>query len=451
MMHSSAPLQRSSSTPTISPSILLLLLHVVFVLLWSATAGLHYLTRVIGPTWEFDYPTEGRVTDDDDECGPSTDNIKDFTLDDATSTQEAGEMMGEHGVVVVPSILQKETAQAFRDYVMKANQDLPQIFVQEPENRYHISPPHTETVVQKVFNELAEHPKLRPLIDSLLGPESTLVIFSVVTNTYGAIDQNFHKDATGEADWPELFVPEYQLAIALQDVTEEMGATSIIPGTTGCEWPEMDWDEYEEYYNGDEAVQRTFGSFDNYLRAEGLGDVDVKATLNQGDGFIYHTATQHRGRGHTDPDAPDRVLVFFTFVGSRQGKDDTRMLPMGQVYALKWNLWGRTIEDMANLIKGHPWYFWQAFGIWNGRTGGVRPWNVVDHFFGVFRSSEELCCAFGEDFGRHNVERWQTELEWYMIPLTFLYMWLLLLIIVLQSVRNDVLQNVPRKKVDKVD
>eukprot|EP00986_Skeletonema_menzelii_P000617 scaffold171_cov151-Skeletonema_menzelii.AAC.1 len=410
-------------------NVLLLTLHFAFVLLWSATAGLHYVTRVIGPTLEFGYLEEGKAASDSEQCGPSTDDINDFTLKSAASIDEAGEIMDEHGVAVVPSILQTETAKAFRDYVMKANHILPQIQVHQPENRYHIMPPHSEPIVQQVFNELAEQPKLRPLLDKLLGPEATLVIFSVVTNTFGSIDQDFHKDSFGEAIWPEIFVPEYQLAIALQDTTEEMGATSIIPGSTGCEWPALNWELFEEWYNNDEDLQRRYDTFDDYLRAEGLGEVDVKAKLDQGDGFLYHTATQHRGRGHTDPNAPDRALAFFTFVGSRQGKDDTRMLPLGQVYSLKWNMWGRTIEDMATLVKGRPWYFWKAFGLWNDRAGNVRPWNVLDSVFGVFRASSELCFAFGFEFTREDVERRLLELESYMIPLTFLYMLLLAMVL----------------------
>lgn len=418
---------------------LFLLLHFGFVLLWSATAGLHYITRVIGPTLEFSHPEDGRITVHNDECGPSTDTIKDLMLDRNTPLKEAEERMGKHGVVVVPSILQKETAQKFRDYVVnEANHELPQIFVQKPKHRYHISPPHTEPIVQKVFNEVAEHPTLRPLLDNLLGPEATLVIFSIVTSTYGAKDQKFHKDAGfGVEDYPDIFVPEYQLAIALQNTTKDMGATSIIPGTQGCEWPELEWDEYEEEFRADPSLVTKYkGSFDDYLRLEGLDEVDIKATLSQADGFLYNTATQHRGRGHTDPNAPDRSMAFFTFVASRQGKNDTRLLPLGQVYALNWRMWGRTIEDMATLAKGRPWHFWQAFGLWNDRPSGARPWNLVDHVFGVFRGDDERCTAFPTQFQKRNIERWQTELESYTIPLTFLYMLLLSLVLAVLLLRG---------------
>ena len=101
------------------------------------------------------------------------------------------------------------------------------------------------------------------------------------------------------------------------------------------------------------------------------------------------------------------------------------MLPLGQVYALNWNLWGRTISDMATLVKGRPWYFWRALGLWNARANDVRPWNLVDYVLGIFRADSEACHAFGTEFTSEDVTRWQEELEFYMIPVTFIYMMLL--------------------------
>ena len=433
-------------------------IHFVFVIIWGATVGLHYLTRIIGPTLQFPYPEDGKaVITDDVQCAPTTDDIKDFTFNDVTSIEEAGEIMNKHGVVVVPSILQKDTAKEFRDYVMKVNPILPQIDVKMPEYRYHITPSHTEPIVQKVFHELATHHKLRPLLDKLLGPEATLMIFCVVTNAYGAIDQDFHADSMGIASYPDIFVPEFQLGIALQHTTEDMGATSIIPGSyaTDC-LTDVNWDEYEDTYNNDAELQSRYDTWDDYKDAEVLGQVDVKATLNQGDGFLYNTATQHRARGHTDPNAPDRAVAFFTFVGSRQGKDDTRILPLGQVYALKWNAWGRTLEDMESLVKGRPWYFWKAFGLWNTRSGGVRPWNLIDSILYIWHNDHSNG-AFGFDLKKADIERWQTLLESFVIPLTFLYMLFLLFVLPLclsllneeaggeEGVGND---NVYKKKVD---
>lgn len=55
-----------------------------------------------------------------------------------------------------------------------------------------------------------------------------MVSVSLLTSEYGAADQKFHVDAgTSEAGYPDLIVPEYTLAIALQDVTKEMGSTGL--------------------------------------------------------------------------------------------------------------------------------------------------------------------------------------------------------------------------------
>jgi ectoine hydroxylase-related dioxygenase (phytanoyl-CoA dioxygenase family) len=53
-----------------------------------------------------------------------------------------------------------------------------------------------------------------------------------MTSEYGATDQHFHADVQiPKAVYPDLIVPEYTLAIALQDVTKEMGSTGLCPGT----------------------------------------------------------------------------------------------------------------------------------------------------------------------------------------------------------------------------
>ena len=73
-----------------------------------------------------------------------------------------------------------------------------------------------------------------------------------------------------------------------------MGATSIIPGSTVCEWPALNYDEYEERYSNDEDMRTKYDNFEDYLAAEALVKADVKATLDQGDGFLYGTILRHR-------------------------------------------------------------------------------------------------------------------------------------------------------------
>lgn len=94
---------------------------------------------------------------------------------------------------------------------------------------------HENPLVQAALKEVATHPVLRPLLDAALGPSSSLVSMSAITNVHGAAEQHFHADThTSAATHPEYFVPEFQLGIPLQNTTAEMGATEVCPGTHRC-------------------------------------------------------------------------------------------------------------------------------------------------------------------------------------------------------------------------
>lgn len=96
---------------------------------------------------------------------------------------------------------------------------------------------HENPLIQAALKEVALHPILRPLIDGALGPGSSLVSMSVITNVYGAKGQYFHSDThTSIATHPDYFVQEFQLGIPLQNTTVEMGATEICPGTHKCRY-----------------------------------------------------------------------------------------------------------------------------------------------------------------------------------------------------------------------
>jgi len=213
---------------------LVLLAHSACVLLWAVSGGLFYVSRIYGPSLSLDWVEDKKGLGN---CGPTTNNLKDLIINDNFTEQEALELAEYHGSAIVPSVLTKETAQAFRNFTMKANQEMKSAYVISSENRRRIMPPHTEPVVQQALKEISKHPTLRPLIDALMGPGASIIAFSVITNLYGAEDQFWHADTTSSAaGYPELFVPEYTLAIALQDTTEAMGATGLCPGTHVCEW-----------------------------------------------------------------------------------------------------------------------------------------------------------------------------------------------------------------------
>jgi len=345
------------------------------VSLCAIPAGFLIFTRYIyAPSFAFPPQFIGKEHLPDD-CEVTTYEIADLVVDQSTTREKAKEIATTHGAAVVRNILTKEAAQEFRDYVMKANKELTktnQVYVHENEHRFNLLPGKEEPSVREALKQVGEHPQLRPLIDDMMGPSATLINISVLTVENGAVDQNLHSDtSTSVGTLPDLFVPEYSLVLALQDTTEDMGATQICPGTHRCRGVEGEDDEND------------------------LNEMCSRATLSQGDGFIYISDLHHRGTAHIDPKAEARALVFLIFAGTRQSKDDKRSLPFGQVRALKWDLWGHTIDEFGEM---HKWNLWHSFGLFQNRKDGLRPWNMIDEMSTIFQTDEETIHMISNDF-----------------------------------------------------
>jgi hypothetical protein len=309
---------------------------------------------------------------------------------------------------------------------MIANHELEPSFVTNPYHRYHVMPPHTEPTLQETLKQVAQHPVVKPVLDGLLGPSSTVVSVSLVTSEYGATDQHFHVDAgTSAAGYPDLIVPEYTLAIALQDVTREMGSTGLCPGTQNCHWPDFDWVQLKKQWKQETEEEKTTNKFSEWLLYH--MPCNVTADMMQGDAMLYNSDVTHRGRAHTDPNAPERALLFIIFAGSRQGPDDTRGLPLGQVHALDWRMWGHTIDDCATM-KERPWRLWHVFGIGNSK-GSVRPWNLLDEILIIFAHEKELAHVIRDDFSADSLRELVDGLVRFTFGVTLLYISSLLTLI----------------------
>ena len=354
----------------------------------AITGAILYLREIHGPKIAFPFKKGRSSSKLKTRCEPSASHLDELKVHDGLSHEEAIDMVNVHGTAVVPNVLTKETAQEFRDYVMKANQELDpstQIFVLAKEHRFNLMPDINEPVVQEMLEQVGQHPRLRPIIDGIMGEGASLVNLSVLTAEYGAKDQKIHPDtSTSVTTYPDHFVPEYTLVIALQDTTEEMGATHLCPGTQFCR-----------------SIQLEQGEDEDDRRALAC---KVRATVNQGDAFLYVSDLYHRGVAHTDPDAPDRAFLFLIFAGSRQGPDDKRHLPFGEVRALDWKLWGHTIDDFAT-IKEKPWRWWQSLGLFNKKPNGVRPWNFLDNLLTIFEDDGSNIEVISNDFDREMFDK----------------------------------------------
>jgi hypothetical protein len=375
----------------------LFLFHISLVLLWIISGAFWYVSHVYGPTLEFkntQFSLDQAGKDHLDACETSTNDFEDLIIDSTFTSNQVDNVLRIHGSAIFPSILTKETAQSLRDYATKANQELAPLYVHSSEHRYHIIPPHSEPIVQETLKQIAEHPVLRPALDSLLGPSATLMSLSLLTSEYGAGNQDYHYDSEWSYHgYPDQIVPEYTVAIALQDTTRGMGATGICPGTHVCSWPDdeeiddrMLWESFQQARRS-----RSFeGTFEDWALLH--FPCQLTATMRQGDALVYSSDLIHAGRAHTEPDSPQRVQAFITFAASRQGPVDTRHLPIGNFYSLNWNMWGQTIDDFSTM-KERAWRPWHSFGLLNGKTN-VRPWTLWDAFLVIFRHPDQTADMF---------------------------------------------------------
>jgi ectoine hydroxylase-related dioxygenase (phytanoyl-CoA dioxygenase family) len=367
------------------------------------TGGLVYFHYNIAPTLVFNPKDMGYFIT---KYGPpSTFDLDDLVIKETFTKQSALSVALTHGSAVIRNVLSEKTTRELREFVVETNkEEAQQIYVHDKESRAHIILGHHEVTVASMLKEVAEHPILRPLLDGLLGPHSSLLAMSAVTNFYGAETQNWHSDVdvSSRLYSKDNFVPEYIVAIALQDTTKDMGATGICPGTHLFEWPtleEKDETKWETEWRLNPDPE--YSSFREWMEYK-IPFCPLRALLDANDAFIYNTDLKHRGEAHIDPEADDRVVIFLTFAGSRISRDDARKLPLGNVYALNWDGWGHTIDDLSNALEWRPW---QAFGLFNGMFSGVRPWTMMDQIYGIWsREDENLAFSIGEFFTSEYVE-----------------------------------------------
>ena len=409
---------------------LLIDFHILVTVCWLESAFLYYVRYVHGPTLAFPYKF-GKAHFLPF-CDPTSDDIKDLFVTPDMTPEKMKEQTEYHGVAFVEQVLSPTTTSNLREYILKANHEIPGTFIKENENRFHIIPDPMEPTIKAALKEIGSHPVFRPLIDSVLGPSSSLVALSVITNLYGAEGQDWHYDTgMSHATHPDYFVPEYTLAIPLQDVTKEMGATGICPGTQICEGVIIDPDvmvplyekdvrEFEENKKkgkqskkegdedesdesddseDDEDEEETMMTWEEWLMYN--APCNVTASVKAGDGMLYNADLHHKGGAHEDANAKERVQIFITFAGTRQSPSDHRSLPMGTVHSLHWMRWGHTIDDFVTMDE-QPWRIWHILGLGlpesPTKASNVRPWTMLDYFWIIFKHDDECMHPISNDF-----------------------------------------------------
>ncbi len=330
---------------------------VAIFLLGAITASLSYVyDEYLNPQFDLMTYTEQNRTRDQTYyhrvCTPNditTNDPADLLIEDDFTTQECLEHMMVHGMSMYQNILKPDTADNLRTWILQRNKSIKkgdEIGVIANENRWSFFiGTNEDPAVTKALQEITTHEVFRPALEKIVGRNPAIIEMTAITSAFGAEDQFWHPDVVpggSPAKYARSFIPSYALFIALQDISSEMGATDVCPGTFMC---------------GEEADMCEGHSF----------QVSGKNGWKSGDAIFMNQQSYHRGPAHKDPHGPERSLFIITFSPRPQEMDvETRMLGQGGSYSLRKDMWGHALDDFEHSttkIK-QPWSTLRALGIW---------------------------------------------------------------------------------------
>jgi hypothetical protein len=182
-----------------------------------------------------------------------------------------------------------------------------------------------------------------------VGTEPALIEMTTITVGHGAIDQWWHGDVTEQGSpvrYARNFGPSYSIFVMLQNTTREMGATGACPGTLYC--------------------ARDEGATADLCDNNGFQIVNEEGHWATGDALLMNMNSWHRGAAHTDPNAPDRVMLILTFAPRPRTATESRQLSQGITFSLRWDMWGHTWSDVryAKTAMMQPWATLRALGLY---------------------------------------------------------------------------------------
>jgi hypothetical protein len=291
-----------------------------------------------------------RICRDEDITAKSIDEL---LIPRNATTQDAVAHMMTHGASMYRSLLSPETSWALRGYIDEQNRKQEGWYVIENKNRYSWGMDmDMHPALRNYWKELAANKQFVKALEAIVGPDPAIIEFTAITSSYGAVDQFDHQDVIPPASatkFARTFVPSYSLFIPLQHTSASMGATQVCPGTHLCS-------------KGSEKAcpPRNLAMSGDTIWRQGWG-----ALLNQ--------QLTHKGMGHTNEGALDRVVIIVTFAPRPQTNRalETRMIGQGGSYSIKWDHWGHTFSDYVHsetrmtrwkrvmrslgLIKGKGW------------------------------------------------------------------------------------------------
>ena len=160
------------------------------------------------------------------ECSPediTTRVAEDLYIQDDYTIDDNVDHMLFHGMSMYKSILQDETADELRTWILERNKSLKEkdeIGVISNENRWSFFiGANDKPVVSKALNEIATHPVFRPALEKIVGKNPAIIEMTAITSAYGAADQFWHADVLAGGSlgkYARSFTPSYAVFIALQ-------------------------------------------------------------------------------------------------------------------------------------------------------------------------------------------------------------------------------------------
>lgn len=301
-----------------------------------------------------------------DEKDQSTHNAADLLIDADMTAETATDVMLTHGAAMFPNLLSEETASELREFILEQNRkNENMIYVIENSHRwsFYLKVDQHPSVSKALHELLNTNPLLIESLEKISGGNPAVIELTTITSAFGAVDQHWHQDVVPEtngAKYARNFVPSYSLFIPLQNTTAAMGATGLCPGTTMCA-------------EGCGEFCANTGFRLSGATPEGNWPVGWGALVNQ--------QTTHMGAGHTDPNAPHRVVMVITFAPRPKfgpHELETRMIGMGGSYSLHWSQWGHTLRDFSNptLYMRQPWRTLRSLGLYKP-PGTDWGWDFV--------------------------------------------------------------------------
>jgi hypothetical protein len=281
----------------------------------------------------------------------TTTDVNDLIIQPTWTTKQCTDHMLLHGASLYPNLLTTETASTLREFIDEQNKIQEGWFVIHNEHRYSWGIDiNMHPALHTFWKELAANRQLVRALESIVGPDPAVIEFTAITSSYGAIDQFDHSDVVSPgsaAKFGRSFVPSYSLFIPLQNVTYDMGATHVCPGTHLCS-----------------AGGPTFcpKNHNNIAMSGGKGRDDPHRNDNVwevGAGALVNQQTTHKGMGYTYRDpvtgvpGPDRVVIIATFAPRPRFSSavESRMIGQGGSYSILWSQNGHTFSDFVHADK----------------------------------------------------------------------------------------------------